>query len=108
MSCVLQSVAAADHFRAIDIAKIPRALLEQACQFWDALAFSSSKVKAQRDSVASQSALFSARSKTAPRESWWGEAAAFVTPKRLAGTVAFLCSPGADQITGTTVAVDGA
>jgi 3-hydroxybutyrate dehydrogenase len=26
----------------------------------------------------------------------------------LGGTVAFLCSPAADQITGTAVAVDGA
>jgi 3-hydroxybutyrate dehydrogenase len=33
---------------------------------------------------------------------------AFVTPEQLGGTVAFLCSPAADQITGTTVAVDGA
>jgi 3-hydroxybutyrate dehydrogenase len=32
----------------------------------------------------------------------------FVTPKQLGGTVAFLCSPAADQITGTTIAVDGA
>jgi 3-hydroxybutyrate dehydrogenase len=33
---------------------------------------------------------------------------AFVTPEQLGGTVAFLCSPAADQITGTTIAVDGA
>ena len=32
----------------------------------------------------------------------------FVTPEQLGGTVAFLCSPVADQITGTTIAVDGA
>jgi 3-hydroxybutyrate dehydrogenase len=32
---------------------------------------------------------------------------AFVTPEQLGGTVAFLCSPMADQITGTTVSVDG-
>ena len=32
----------------------------------------------------------------------------FVTPEQLGGTVAFLCSPAADQITGTSVAVDGA
>jgi 3-hydroxybutyrate dehydrogenase len=32
----------------------------------------------------------------------------FVTPEQLGGTVAFLCSPMADQITGTAVAVDGA
>jgi 3-hydroxybutyrate dehydrogenase len=32
----------------------------------------------------------------------------FVTPEQLGDTVAFLCSPAADQITGTTVAVDGA
>jgi NAD(P)-dependent dehydrogenase (short-subunit alcohol dehydrogenase family) len=31
-----------------------------------------------------------------------------LTPKQLGGTVAFLCSPVADQITGTTIAVDGA
>jgi len=31
----------------------------------------------------------------------------FVTPEQLAGTVAFLCSPMADQITGTAIAVDG-
>jgi len=31
----------------------------------------------------------------------------FVTPAQLAGTVAFLCSPAANQITGTTIAVDG-
>ncbi len=33
---------------------------------------------------------------------------AFVTPEQLGGTVAFLCSPAADQITGATIAVDGA
>jgi 3-hydroxybutyrate dehydrogenase len=32
----------------------------------------------------------------------------FVTPEQLGGTVAFLCSPMADQITGTAIAVDGA
>jgi 3-hydroxybutyrate dehydrogenase len=32
----------------------------------------------------------------------------FVTPEQLGGAVAFLCSPAADQITGTAVAVDGA
>jgi 3-hydroxybutyrate dehydrogenase len=32
----------------------------------------------------------------------------FVTPEQLGGTVAFLCSSAADQITGTTVAIDGA
>jgi len=32
----------------------------------------------------------------------------FVTPAQLGGTVAFLCSPAADQITGTAIAVDGA
>jgi len=32
----------------------------------------------------------------------------FVTPEQLGGTVAFLCSPAACQITGTSVAVDGA
>jgi 3-hydroxybutyrate dehydrogenase len=31
----------------------------------------------------------------------------FVSPAQLAGTVAFLCSPAADQITGTSIAVDG-
>jgi 3-hydroxybutyrate dehydrogenase len=31
----------------------------------------------------------------------------FVTPEQLGETVAFLCSPAADQITGTTLAVDG-
>jgi 3-hydroxybutyrate dehydrogenase len=31
----------------------------------------------------------------------------FVTPEQLGGTVAFLCSPAADQITGTAIAVDG-
>ena len=33
--------------------------------------------------------------------------AAPVTPEQLGGTVAFLCSPIADQITGTTIAADG-
>ena len=32
----------------------------------------------------------------------------FVTPEQHGGTVAFLCSPAADQITGTAIAVDGA
>ncbi len=32
----------------------------------------------------------------------------FVTPEQLGGTVAFLCSSAADQITGTAIAVDGA
>jgi 3-hydroxybutyrate dehydrogenase len=32
----------------------------------------------------------------------------FVTPEQLGGTVAFLCSPAADQVTGTAIAVDGA
>jgi 3-hydroxybutyrate dehydrogenase len=32
----------------------------------------------------------------------------FVTPEQLGGTVAFLCSSAADQITGTSVAIDGA
>jgi 3-hydroxybutyrate dehydrogenase len=31
----------------------------------------------------------------------------FATPEQLGGTVAFLCSPAADQITGTAIAVDG-
>lgn len=31
----------------------------------------------------------------------------FVTPAQLGGTVAFLCSPAADQITGTAISVDG-
>lgn len=31
----------------------------------------------------------------------------FVSPSQLGGTVAFLCSPAADQITGTTISVDG-
>lgn len=31
----------------------------------------------------------------------------FVTPEQLGESVAFLCSPAADQITGTTLAVDG-
>ncbi|MGV7216961.1 3-hydroxybutyrate dehydrogenase [Bradyrhizobium sp. UFLA05-112] len=31
----------------------------------------------------------------------------FVSPSQLGGTVAFLCSPAADQITGTAIAVDG-
>jgi 3-hydroxybutyrate dehydrogenase len=32
----------------------------------------------------------------------------FVTPEQLGDTVAFLCSPAADQITGAAIAVDGA
>ncbi len=32
---------------------------------------------------------------------------AFATTDQLGGTVAFLCSPAADQITGTTISVDG-
>src|SRR5262249_45248142 len=32
----------------------------------------------------------------------------FGTPEQLGGPVAFLCSPAADQITGTAIAVDGA
>ena len=32
----------------------------------------------------------------------------FVTPQQLGETVAFLCSSAADQLTGTTIAVDGA
>jgi 3-hydroxybutyrate dehydrogenase len=31
----------------------------------------------------------------------------FVSPSQLGGTVAFLCSPAADQITGTAISVDG-
>jgi 3-hydroxybutyrate dehydrogenase len=31
----------------------------------------------------------------------------FVTPEQLGGTVAFLCSDAAEQITGTSVSVDG-
>ncbi|UFX47573.1 3-hydroxybutyrate dehydrogenase [Bradyrhizobium sp. 41S5] len=31
----------------------------------------------------------------------------FVSPSQLGGTVAFLCSPAADQITGTAIPVDG-
>ena len=31
----------------------------------------------------------------------------FVTPVQLGETVAFLCSPAADQVTGTTIAIDG-
>ncbi|MET4803762.1 3-hydroxybutyrate dehydrogenase [Bradyrhizobium sp. LB11.1] len=31
----------------------------------------------------------------------------FVSPEQLGGTVAFLCSPAADQVTGTAIAVDG-
>jgi 3-hydroxybutyrate dehydrogenase len=32
----------------------------------------------------------------------------FVTPEQLGNTVAFLCSPAADQITGAAIPVDGA
>ena len=31
----------------------------------------------------------------------------FVSPSQLGGTVAFLCSAAAEQITGTAIAVDG-
>ncbi|MGR3291471.1 MAG: SDR family oxidoreductase, partial [Paracoccaceae bacterium] len=31
----------------------------------------------------------------------------FVTTQQIGGTVGFLCSPAADQITGTTISVDG-
>jgi 3-hydroxybutyrate dehydrogenase len=31
----------------------------------------------------------------------------FASPEQLGGTVAFLCSPAADQITGTAISVDG-
>src|SRR6476660_9007649 len=31
----------------------------------------------------------------------------FASPKQIGGTVAFLCSAAADQITGTTISVDG-
>jgi 3-hydroxybutyrate dehydrogenase len=31
----------------------------------------------------------------------------FATTEQLGGTVVFLCSPAADQITGTTISVDG-
>jgi 3-hydroxybutyrate dehydrogenase len=31
----------------------------------------------------------------------------FASPQQLGGTVAFLCSPAAEQITGTTISVDG-
>lgn len=31
----------------------------------------------------------------------------FVTPEQIGGNVVFLCSPAADQITGTTISVDG-
>jgi 3-hydroxybutyrate dehydrogenase len=31
----------------------------------------------------------------------------FATTEQIGGTVAFLCSPAADQITGTTISVDG-
>ncbi|WP_454619714.1 SDR family oxidoreductase [Bradyrhizobium cenepequi] len=30
-----------------------------------------------------------------------------VSPAHLGGTVAFLCSPAADQITGTAISIDG-
>jgi 3-hydroxybutyrate dehydrogenase len=32
---------------------------------------------------------------------------AFATPEQIGGTALFLCSPAADQITGTTISVDG-
>lgn len=50
------------------------------------------------------------RQETAAAELLGGKqpSGAFVTPEQLGGTVAFLCSPAADQITGTTIAVDGA
>ena len=32
---------------------------------------------------------------------------AFITSEQLAGTCQFLCSPAADQITGTTIHIDG-
>ncbi|MEQ8667431.1 MAG: SDR family oxidoreductase [Rhodospirillales bacterium] len=31
----------------------------------------------------------------------------FVTTEHIGGTVAFLCSPAADQITGASISVDG-
>lgn len=31
----------------------------------------------------------------------------FVSPSQVGGTVAFLCSPAADQITGTAIVIDG-
>lgn len=31
----------------------------------------------------------------------------FASPEQLGGTVAFLCSPAADQIIGTAISVDG-
>jgi 3-hydroxybutyrate dehydrogenase len=31
----------------------------------------------------------------------------FATVEQMGGTVVFLCSPAADQITGTTISVDG-
>jgi 3-hydroxybutyrate dehydrogenase len=31
----------------------------------------------------------------------------FVSPAQLGGTVAFLCSAAADQITGTAISIDG-
>lgn len=31
----------------------------------------------------------------------------FVTPEQIGGNVVFLCSPAADQVTGTTISVDG-
>ena len=49
------------------------------------------------------------RQETAAAELLGGKqpSGAFVTPDQLGGTVAFLCSPAAGQITGTAVAVDG-
>jgi len=49
------------------------------------------------------------RQETAAAELLGGKqpSGAFVTPEQLGGTVAFLCSPAADQITGTAIAVDG-
>jgi 3-hydroxybutyrate dehydrogenase len=31
----------------------------------------------------------------------------FATTEQIGGTVTFLCSPAADQITGTTISIDG-